>query len=448
MSGQRLGWRRTIAFGSGDFAFNLYWQSISLYLLFYYTEAVGLSPAAAGLIYMVASIWDGLVDPLIGVAADRTRTRWGRYRPWLLLGAVPLALGFCFLYYRPPFEGNALIAVVVGAHLLFRSLYAAVNVPYAALTARITRSATDRGNIAGVRMVFATCAYVLVARTTQPIAQAVTGSRDGAAGFFAAACIFALLATPILLLVFRTTHEPPESSVTYPRPPIPWRAVWRNRAFWMLVGGGAALIIGYTVFAKSVLYYYKYVLLDEAAAPGALALAGLSGLAIIPLWMLLAPRLGKRVIWLASCGIFATGLIGFALFGVGSAWQMQLLLIAMQTAYLGINFAYWGMLPDTVEYGEWRDGRRSAGLIFGLALLFQKVSLGLGAGLFGVALNSTGFVANQPQSGATLAGMKAAMVFLPLAGIALSALAMYFNPLRRGTHETIVADLAARGSTA
>jgi len=170
-----LGWRRTIAFASGDFAFNLYWQSISLYLLFYYTEAVGLSAAAAGLIYLVASIWDGFADPLIGMAADRVRTRWGRYRPFLLFGAVPLALAFGLLYFRPPLQGTALVLVAMAAHLLFRSAYALVNVPYAALTARITRSASDRGNIAGIRMVFATCAYVLVARTTQPIAQAVTG---------------------------------------------------------------------------------------------------------------------------------------------------------------------------------------------------------------------------------------------------------------------------------
>lgn len=441
-----LGWRRTIAFASGDFAFNLYWQSISLYLLFYYTEAVGLSAAAAGLIYLVASIWDGLADPLIGIAADRVRSRWGRYRPFLLFGTVPLALTFGLLYFRPPLQGTALVAAAMAAHLLFRSAYALVNVPYAALTARITRSASDRGNIAGIRMVFATCAYVLVARTTQPIAQAVTGNRDGAAGFFVAACLFALLATPILLAVFFTTQEEPDAPVAPSRPLLPaWRAIWRNRAFWTLIAAGAALIIGYTVFAKSVLYYFKYALHDEAAAPSALALAGLSGLVVVPAWMLASRWLGKRGVWLASCGLFCIGLLAFAAFDLRTAWQMQVLLIGMQAGYLGINLAYWGMLPDTVEYGEWRGGGRAAGLVFGLALLFQKISLGLGAGAFGLALDRAGFVANHAQTDATLVSLKAVMVVVPLLGIGISALVMLFNPLRRGAHERILAELSQRG---
>jgi GPH family glycoside/pentoside/hexuronide:cation symporter len=446
MSGTRFGWKRTIAFGSGDFAFNLYWQSISLYLLFYYTEAVGLSAAAAGLIYMVASIWDGLVDPLIGLAADRTRTRWGRYRPWLLIGALPLALGFVLLYFRPPLEGTALVAVVMVAHLLFRSLYAAVNVPYAALTARITRSAADRANIAGARMVFGTLAFVVVALTTQPIALWMTGSRDGALGFFIASCLFALIATPILLLVFRITREEAGDSPAQRQTPASagWRAVWANRAFWTLAMGGTVLIACYTVYAKSVLYYFKYVLHDEAGASTALALAGVSGLFTVPVWMLVARRLAKRTIWLISCAIFASGLIAFVLFDPHEYWAMLAFLVYMQTGFLGINFAYWGMLPDTVEYGEWRTGGRSEGLTFGLALLLQKVALGTGAGLFGLALGWTGFVANQVQSPATIAGMKAIMVVLPLFGVAASALIMWFNPLKRGRHEAIVAEIDAR----
>jgi GPH family glycoside/pentoside/hexuronide:cation symporter len=114
----------------------------------------------------------------------------------------------------------------------------------------------------------------------------------------------------------------------------------------------------------------------------------------------------------------------------------------MQIGTLGLAFAYWGMLPDTVEYGEWRTGVRAEAFIFGLALLFQKVSLGLGAGLFGVALEFIGYRANQIQSPATLHGLKTIMVALPLFGVAICALAMAFNPLKRGMHERIVQDLS------
>jgi GPH family glycoside/pentoside/hexuronide:cation symporter len=439
-----LGWARITAFGAGDFACNLYWQSISLYLLFYYTEAVGLSAATAGLIYMVASIWDGLIDPMVGAAADRTRTRWGGYRPYILFGAVPLALAFGLLYYRPPFEGIALVAFVLGAHLLFRTLYATVNVPYAALTARMTQDAGERASLSGARMLFSTLAAVAVALATQPIAEAVTGRSDGARGFFVAACLFAGIATLVLPIVFATTRErvPARIHLYGAASRAYWGSVLRNRAFWSLIVGGGFMITCMTALGKSVLYYFKYYLHDEAGARTALALASASGLVIVPLWMAAARRVTKRAIWLASCGIYAAGLIVFALLDLRAAWQMDLFLVYMQIATTGLSFAYWGILPDTVEYGEWKTGVRAEAFVFGLALLFQKIALGLGAGLFGLALGAIGYHANQLQTPQTLSGLKFIMVALPLLGVGICAIAMSFNPLKRGVHEGIVADLS------
>ncbi len=439
-----LGWARITAFGAGDFACNLYWQSISLYLLFYYTDAVGLSAATAGLIYMVASIWDGLIDPLVGAAADRTRTRWGGYRPYILFGAVPLALAFGLLYYRPPFEGAALVGFVLVAHLLFRTLYATVNVPYAALTARMTRDARERATLSGARMLFSTVAAMVVALTTQPIAQAVTGRPDGARGFFVAACLFAGVATLVLPVVFLTTREQVTAAVpgrdgasgAY------WRAVLQNRAFWSLIIGGGFMITCMTALGKSVLYYFKYYLGDPAGARTALALASASGLAFVPLWMAVARRVSKRTIWLASCAIYAGGLVVFALVDLRAAWQMDVFLVYMQLATVGLSFAYWAILPDTIEYGEWKTGVRAEAFVFGLALLFQKIALGLGAGLFGLALAGVGYHPNQVQTAETLHGLKSIMVILPLLGVAICAVAMWFNPLKRGVHERIVAELS------
>lgn len=441
-----LGARRMLAFAAGDFAFNLYWQSLSLYLLFYYTDSVGLTAAAAGLIYMIASIWDGLVDPVIGIMANRTRTRWGRYRPYLLLGALPLGLAFMLLYWRPPFAGTALILAVLCGHLVFRSLYAVVNVPYAALTARITLDARERANISGLRMLFATIAAMTVSLTTQPIAIAVTGRSNGAFGFFVAAAIFGAVATVVILFVFATTRE--QQAEAHSVPPIDlWPAlasIARNRAFWTLVIGGGFMICCATALAKSVLYYFKYALHDEASARTALALSSASGLIAAPLWMLAARALSKRAVWLAACGMYAAGLIGFSLVEVRSAASMTAFLVYMQAGYVGMAFAYWGLLPDAVEWGQWRTGVRAEAVVFGLALLFQKVSLGLGAGLFGTALGLVGYHANQAQTAETLHGLKTIMVGLPLAGVALCALVMAFNPLKRGVHERVVADILAR----
>jgi GPH family glycoside/pentoside/hexuronide:cation symporter len=445
----RLGLGRIVAFAAGDFGFNLYWQSLSLYLLFFYTDSVGLSAATAGLIYMVASIWDGLVDPAVGVLAGRTRSRWGRYRPYLLFGAPLLALAFALLYFRPPLAGTALIVAVLGAHLVFRSLYAAVNVPYAALTARITQRTDERATISGLRILFSTVAAATVALATQPIARAFTGRIDSPAGFTAAAGVFAIIATAVIFSVFLTTREQATNEGAHSVAGIAesWRGVAGNRAFWTLVLGGGFMIACSTALGKSVLYYFKYALRDEAASRGALALSAASGLIIVPAWMLVSRRLSKRTIWLLSCGIYAAGLIGFGLAPPRSSALMAGFLIYMQVGTLGLAFAYWGMLPDTVEYGQWRTGVRAEGMVFGMALLFQKIALGLGAGLFGLALDAVGYRANVAQSPQTLHGLRLIMVALPLLGVAVCALAMAFNPLRRGVHETIVANLTKLDAT-
>jgi GPH family glycoside/pentoside/hexuronide:cation symporter len=121
---------------------------------------------------------------------------------------------------------------------------------------------------------------------------------------------------------------------------------------------------------------------------------------------------------------------------------MDVFLVYMQVATVGLSFAYWAILPDTVEYGEWNTGVRAEAFVFGLALLFQKIALGLGAGLFGLALGAVGYHANQLQTLQTLAGLKFIMVALPLLGVGICAVAMWFNPLKRGVHEQIVADLS------
>jgi GPH family glycoside/pentoside/hexuronide:cation symporter len=293
-------------------------------------------------------------------------------------------------------------------------------------------------------MLFSTVAAMVVALATQPIAQAVTGRPDGARGFFVAACLFAGVATLVLPVVFLTTREQVTAAVpgrdgasrAY------WRAVLQNRAFWSLIIGGGFMITCMTALGKSVLYYFKYYLHDEAGARTALALASGCGLAIVPFWMLVARRFSKRGIWLASCAIYAVGLIGFALADLRVAWQMNIFLIYMQVATVGLSFAYWGILPDTIEYGEWKTGVRAEAFVFGLALLFQKVALGLGAGVFGLALAAVGFRANQIQSAETLHGLKFIMVAVPLLGVSVCAVAMLFNPLKRGVHEKIVMDLS------
>jgi GPH family glycoside/pentoside/hexuronide:cation symporter len=443
----KLSFGRKAGFTVGDYACNLYWQSLSIFLLFYYTDVVGLSAAVAGSIYMVASIFDGAIDPFMGALADRTRTRWGRYRPYVLLGAVPLGLAFCLLYYKPPLVGAALAIAILAVHLVFRIAYTTLSIPYTALNARITSSTSERSTIAGFRMVFATLAGLTVAFATQPLVSAF-GAGDAAKGFFWTAACFALAATAIFPLVFAFTREPAaqaESSLAL-RPLDYWRSVGRNRAFWMVMAGVTLGVMSSTTLGKSLLYYFKYVLHDEAGARYALSLNAALGLAAIPAWVFYTRFVGKRAAWLTAAAWGLVGLAGFATLGAATPLQATIFFMFMQVSSLGVSFTFWSMLPDTVEYGQWMTSLRAEAFIFGLGQFFLKAALGLGAGLFGMALGGVGYHPNVPQTAATLAGMKAIIVIIPGVGLTGSALVMLAYPMGLGAHEKIVDDLMARGA--
>jgi len=442
----RLSVGRKLGFTVGDYASNLYWQSLSIFLLFFYTDVVGLSAGMAGLIYMIASIVDGATDPVMGAIADRTRTRWGRYRPYILWGAVPLGFAFVLLYYRPPFEGLWLALWMLVAHVVFRVAYTAVSIPFTSLNARVTDSSGERATLAGFRMMFATLAGLTVASMTQPMVAAL-GAGDAARGFTLTAAVFALIATAIFPIVYLSTREPPEADMAAP-PAVKlaeyWQAVRGNRAFWAVVAAICAAVICSTALAKSVLYYFKYYLEDEAASRTALSLNAASGLLIIPAWIVVTRWIGKRMAWFASVlwGLAALGV--FALVDIREPVPMMAFMLIVHVATLGMALTFWSMLPDTVEYGEWRTGLRAESFIFGLGQFFLKVALGLGAGLFGLSLDLVGFTPNVAQSPETLRGLKTIMVALPTAGLVMGGLAMLIYPLRKGGHERIVEQLAAR----
>src|SRR5882757_4628115 len=150
--GPTMGLGRKIALGAGDFGFNLYWQTASLYLLFFYTDVLGLPAATAGTIYMAALIVDALLDPLMGLLADRTRTRFGRYRPYLLFGGIPLGLLFAAMFMGPAGGDTASVIFAAATHIAFRTFYAVISIPYSSLFARVTRDAQVRTNLNDFRM--------------------------------------------------------------------------------------------------------------------------------------------------------------------------------------------------------------------------------------------------------------------------------------------------------
>jgi sugar (glycoside-pentoside-hexuronide) transporter len=434
---------RLLLFAFGDFAFNLYWQSIMLFLLFYYTDALNLPIGIAATTYMVASVWDGIANFAAGVLVDRRR-EGAHYGPLIVAGAVPLGICFTLTYLPPAMRGGWAIASILGAHLLFRTAYAGVNVPYLAMSARISPDQSDRAFVAGMRMLFGTAAAVTVALCTVPVGRWVTGS-GAAQSYFGAAVVFGIAGTAILILVGLGYRDG-----TQPERPLPGSlkaalvSLARNRAFVALNAAMMAMIVAITILSKSVLYYFKYLLNDPGAGELALASMGLVSAIAIPLWMLLGRYVGLRALWLIAAGLGMAGLVVFAAIHFDGVRTMQLFLVGMQVTIIGLNFVFWAMLPNTIEYGERETGVHVEGTVFGVAALLQRIAIGIATAILGWSFASAGYVPNVQQSAETLGAMRHTVALVPLAFLALSCAAMAFNPLgRRPTRMPEVAGAAA-----
>lgn len=421
---------RLVLFAFGDFAFNLYWQSVMLFLLFYYTDGIELPIGVAATIYMVASVWDGLANFLAGVLVDRWQSRI-HFGALIAGGALPLGLTF-ILAYVPPAKGALGIAGVLLAHMLFRTAYAAVNVSYLAMTARISPFATDRSLVAGLRMLFGTAAAAIVALGTIPVGHRLLGGPPSRS-YLGAAIAFAVIGSLILMIVGSTYREQVQEDRPLPSSvKAALLSLLRNRAFVSLNLAMMAMIVAVTVLGKSVLYYFKYLLHDPAAGQLALAsMALISGLAI-PAWMLLGRVVGMRTLWLLAAGLGIIGLSFFAIVEIHGPRSMQFFLVCMQVVIVGLHFSFWAMLPNTIEFGARETGLHVEATVFGVASLLQRIAIGIATAILGWSFASSGYVANVQQTPETLSGMRATTALVPLCFLLLSSAAMMFNPIGRG----------------
>lgn len=431
-----LGLGRVIGYGAGDFAFNLSFTFSSLFLLYFYTDVLELNAGTAGVIIMVALIWEGITDPVIGMLANRTRSRWGRYRPYLLFGAVPLALSVVAMFLPLGLSGGALVAYCFVTHLVYRTVFTLVNIPYIALSAQMTQDSDARGQLAAARMLFAIVCGLTLASLTLPVANALGG---GQTGFFLVSVIYSVAATVILLITFAVTREDvTEASADHPSFSEMLATLRVNRAFMLLFVATAAGATGYTMSGKALIYYLKYWVGSEAAVTSGLVITlGAAALAMIP-WMLIAKRTSKRFVWLAGAGLNILAYIFILAAAPREGIGLWAPLVGIGIGNSAFILTFWSMLPDTVEYGEWKTGTRGEGAIFGLMAFSQKIALGIGTGLIGLIMSWIGYVPNEQQSAETLRGIVLLYGGGPLVLFAASVAVIWFYPLSGETHRRIV----------
>lgn len=438
----KLPLRKILGYGVGDFAFNLVFTFCSLFLLYFYTDVLGMPGTTAGLIIMAALVWEGITDPLVGVLANRTRSRWGRYRPYLLLGAIPLALSFVAMMVPLGLSGSALTAYCFATHLVFRTVFTFVNVPYIALSARITNDSNERGKLAAARMLFAMTCGILLSALTLPLVKSFGGGNQG---YFTVAALYGGALIIILGLCFASTSEAvDELEPAHPSLREMLGSLRSNQPFLLLLVATVLGSIAFTMSGKALVYYMKYWVGSEKAVTAGLLTMLLSAAVATLIWLIVTQRTSKRTVWIAGACFSVTAFLLIFTLRPASGWTLWLLLSMTGIGNGAFALTFWSMLPDTVEYGEWQTGSRTEGAIFGFIALSQKVALGLGTGLIGVLLDVIGYHANVAQTPETLDGLVRLYTLAPAALFAAAAAIIFFYPIDRATHERLVREISAR----
>ena len=434
--------KASLGYAVGDLGINLYFISTLTYLLYFYTDVLGISAAAAAGVFLVARMVDAVTDPLMGAIAERTRTRWGRLRPYLLWGALPLGAITAATFSVPDLDESGKVIWAYVTYTLFGILYTVVTIPYSALTASLTDDYQERTRLSTFRMAFAFSGALIV---SVGVAQWVRMFANPAEGYVLIMSIFACVATMLLLITFFNTKEvvrpPPEQKLSLNDS---LRAVFYNPPLLIVIALFTLGMLSFTVRQTVTIYYFSY----NVGRPDLIGAFFAATLATMFVGLVFVPRLAERF---SKAGAIQIGAlftvlasIGFYLTPVSEPvwvifWGCLVALGGAPIAVLG-----WAMIPDTVDYAQWRFGKRADGAVYSMSSFFQKLAKALGGAGVATALATVGYVANQPQSAETLDMILHLMTVVPIGLMVLMIFLARLYKLDSETHARMRADLAQR----
>jgi len=431
-----LPWHEKFAYGLGDFASNLVFATLSTFLMFFYTDVFGLSAAAVGTLLFVARAVDACWDLLLGTFIDRTRTRWGQCRPYLVLGAPVLALCTVATFTVPEGSTAYKLAYAYATYTLMMISYSLVNIPYSAMPALMTDNPRDRTTLAAFRMFLAVFASLLVGAFTLKLV-AVFGGGDKARGYQLTMMTTAVLGMFLFWVCAAFTRERVAPLQQDKQVRRDLRTLVQGRAWWMMALMGLCVYTAMTITGGTVLYYFKYVVGVEARASLYLALAGLSFLVGILVSVQLTRRYCKRKVMLLALMVAGVLYALFYFIDPQSAWQVFGLGASIQI-FNGITAPIlWSMVADTADDAELRSGRRMVGLTTSSIAFAQKFGLGLGGAVAGFILAGIGYQANVVQTPQVVQGLVIIMSVIPAIGKALAMSILWFYPLHQARLDEI-----------
>lgn len=486
-SSQKVSLGEKIGYSLGDGSANLIFQMMMMFQLFFYTDVFGIKATAAGMILLVARIFDAFVDPLVGILSDRTNTRWGKYRPWILWTAIPFALFFVLAFTTPDLSERGKIIYAGITYTLLMSIYSFNNTPYSSLGGVMTSDIKERTSISSVRFVTATIATFIVQGLTLPLVSKF-GHGDAQKGWLITISLFAVIVVALLVITFFTAKEritPPanqKNSIKQDFKDIvnnaPWKAMFILTLF---------LFTTLALWGSSMSYYFNYFV-DKTAlfnflqhfglvnvdgdtygaihkfldAFGLIALPDHSNvfavgfslfnmtgqivtlLGVIFLSGYLSNIFGKRnvfILCLALTGVFTI------LFYLVDSTNVELIFVInllKSMAYAPTIPLLWAMMGDVADHSEWVNHRRATGFVFAGIVFALKAGLGLGGAICGSIVDAFGFVPNTVQTESAIVGIKLTSSVIPAITFFIGVVALFFYPISKKMNEKIQLELADR----
>lgn len=437
-SSARLSFNEKFSYALGDTASNFFFQFFGIFIVYYYTDVYGLSTGSVTTMLLVVKLWDWVTDPIMGIIADRTNTRWGKFRPYLLWMAIPYgAIGY-LMFINPDLgeEGKLIFAYIT--YTLMMTVYTAINVPYGALMGVMTTSSDDRLTLGCFRFIGAFSAAILLGMFVRPLVR-ILGGENELLGFQLTMAIFAVLSILLFLQTFRGTRErvaPPVDQDSDIKKDL--RVLLKNTAWLVMVVAGVFTLANVAIRGGATVYFFKYYMLDDNTPfiwiwdrTSFFLTTG----AIVFVIGVIAGRFLSNVYDKRTLMIVLTltnaFVMAFMYYIPSDAYWTMLSVNALASLLAGPTPALvWAMYADVADYGEWKFKRRTTALVFSAAQFAQKLGLTIGGVLPTAVLTYVGYEANVAQSEFALEGIRFIFTWLPAIFAIIAGFSFFFYPLR------------------
>lgn len=436
-----------LAYGMGDVGCNFSWMFVGNFLMIFYTDVFGISMSAVATLMLFSRFWDAINDPIIGGLSDKTHTRWGRYRPWLLFAAPLTALVLILTFWaHPDWSQTHKIIYMAVTYCILVLGYTCVNIPYGTLCGAMTQNMTERAQINTSRSVSAMIAIGIINIITIPLIEWL-GNENARQGYLLIAILYGTIFAVCHIFCFAKTKEVVEVPVAQKIPlRLQLQAVAKNKPYLLALLG--QVLFGFILYGRNadLLYYFTYVENDAVLFTYysmAIIIPSIIGAACFPKVFQLTSNKG----WAASVFAFGTGITIIALFffsPVTSPIPFYLFAALSQFFFSGFNTAIYAIIPDCVEYGEWRTGIRNDGFQYAFISLGNKIGMALGTALLALSLGWAGYEANTTQNEAVVAIMRHSFSTIPGILWVVTALALFFYKLDKRSYNRILAVIKYR----